>query len=509
MSIEDGFPHKDMMTELLWDDAEETKLTKANGDIHEDYKDGISELSDVLRRLMRRAELPHSIQDHMGTNGHTDATMIEMRWDTEQAMRKHAVVWLNISKWPDKYKMKYSLVMMQLLRMTKSIKDSPFDTPPRPVRGRGHSSQQIDTLQDADRRRRVEVAWQRFTPQIPFPRMPRQPSDQLLKLMFPIFEAGKIPELDWNDLTAALADLAMTETDWTTKEIVDGEYVKTDKKKARVPQTTREWERAMELHDNAMLMGVNCHRTNSKLDMDYDKLNEWQNHFRGPAILLRQPEPPIWLLRDIFRNAWGHVAHRMQEHSEAMTEAMDAIYNNQMFWSMHFTEIYQKWEQSDRGKGKGKQRTGGFAKRMSRGNGRDSQYKGKESYKGNGKRKAKDDGNSRYPQQRQGKGKADKGFGKRKGAGKGKKGGKGKDKNKGGKDNKRKNDLKPDYFCSKDKGGTLYCMDFHVRNSCKDWNCWKSHNCPVWAQSKNGPCNAPPSAHKPWACPHAPGKKGW
>ena len=507
MTESEGFPHADQMAAFKWVGADEEKILANSGDIHDDYVKGVYMLTDTFRRLCRRAEVPHSLQDHMAQNGHVDATLFEMRWDTEQAIRTHAATWLGITDWPAKYKMRYSLVMMQLLRMAKALQKGQLETPPK-TRPSSQTAYQVDTLQDADRRKRVEVAWARHTPNAPFPRMSRQPSDQLLKLVFPIFEAGRIPTLEWKDLTALLSDLAMKETDWTEKEYVDGEYVKTDKKKAKILQTTREWERAMEIHDNTMLMVANCHKTNSKMDLDYEKIMEWANHFRGPVILQRNPEPPMWLLRDIFTTSWGHVAHRMQEHSEKISESMDAIKQDNMFWSMHFTERYQKWEQSG-GKSTGKgRRTGAFARRnAARAN--DREYdRGRDSNKGTGKRRGK--GEDTYIQPK-GRGKYDKGNGKHKGKGKGK-GAKGKDKTKSkqGQGTKRKNDMMPDNYCREDKGGRRYCMNFHIRNNCKDgYNCWNSHNCPVWVPSKNGPCNVPQKVHRPWACPHNQKKRSW
>ena len=63
----------------------------------------------------------------------------------------------------------------------------------------------------------------------------------------------------------------------------------------------------------------------------------------------------------------------------------------------------------------------------------------------------------------------------------------------------------PSNWAKETPRGVQYCMNYHLKGSCSNSPCSRSHNCPVMKDTGGTwwTCNAPPDQHSAKNCPHA------
>ena len=299
-------------------------------------------------------------------------------------------------------------------------------------------------------------------------------------------------------------------TSWQKNQY--GSLVEVAEEQGRFPQDKQSWEKALLIFKNTLLMVQWQFTQNPNFDLEKDDLDKFYEFILGRSIAGRNPPPNLWNLIHTERNAWKEINISMRDGDTAKA-AVKKCWDNHLFWLAAFHGSQQQYGgQSGTTYGGQPLKTGRFSRSQLRNKnkrqwqytqwdgqqqqpwqrGKGEQVKGGGKY-GGGKYGGKDGG--KYGGKNGGKdgGKYTKGYGKPGGKGRGKLG-----KGKLGKGKPGKGGKWPNNWARLNKQGKEYCQNYHLRGTCSNNQCQRSHKCPEQNDAGNWICD---QDHKASECP--------
>ena len=210
-------------------------------------------------------------------------------------------------------------------------------------------------------------------------------------------------------------------------------------------------------------------------DVTWPQLEKWYEWLMGPEIGAKSNPPSPSVLLKAERKAWQWIDRKVQMGMK-LSEAMEEIKNNSLFWQR---EVYEHCKHlpptkggEPKGGGRGRSRTP-WTKPWPKGKGKGKGAKNKSWQREWSRGRYKDNEEDHQ-------------------------GGGGKGQGKGHKGNKPESKW-PKNWASHNPKNIKFCAKFLLHKNCQG-PCTMSHNCPV-KRSDGYICNAPPKNHTPENCP--------
>jgi len=363
-------------------------------------------------------------------------------------------------------------------------------------------------LFEKNQRAKLYMAWKAHTTD-PQPKLSEIGSAELVKRMWTAMEGGELGLIEMKHIVPAQPEIneqPSIKTSWQKNQY--GSLVEVAEEQGRFPQDKQSWEKALLVFKNTLLMVQWNFTQHLNFDLDKEDLDKFYEFVLGRSIAGRSPPPNLVNLIHTERNAWKEINISMRDGDTAKVAVRKCL-ENHLFWLAAFHGTQQQYGgQFGNSFGGQQQRTGRFSRNQMRNRNKrqwpqgqwDAQPpqpwpKGKGGQGKGGGKNQKSWG--KYNNKNAGKD-SGKGYGK----GYGKPGGKSKGKPGKGKPGKGKNGPKggkwPNNWARLDRQGKEYCQNYHLRGTCNNNQCQRSHKCPKQNEAGNWTCD---QDHKAFDCP--------
>ena len=237
----EGQSVKGKLPKIAW--VSEAETMKNKGDIDQKYKEAISKLSREFRQILEKFDIPHAVMAHLSGNGWRKAMDFGDRFSSQEHAMEIAAEWIGFDDWTsESTQMQLSIWISQVVRECKHVVKMEYERPtpekePRPTTT--HALSATSALIMADKRKHLEMLWgQNEKDDFPDPR--RQPSDNLIKIIWASLEKGEVPVLEWKHLTFKIPSIEKGE--FPEYETMNGKRQKTGNNVAQIPKTMKEWK---------------------------------------------------------------------------------------------------------------------------------------------------------------------------------------------------------------------------------------------------------------------------
>jgi len=485
------------------------------------YKENVEKTLIKMRSIYNSLDIPYAIQAKIAGDMYTSVEDVAERWrdETIRDLLPKDLDFENLGYSP-KQQAFFGVRMLQVVKCAKAQAKygetgpgiAGLVQPLTTLTAENDLGMSIpNVLFEKNQRAKLFMAWKAHT-QDTQPKLSEIGSAELVKRMWSTMEGGEFGIIEMKHIVPAQPEIneqPSIKTSWQKNQY--GSLVEVAEEQGRFPQDKQSWEKALLIFKNTLLTVQWNFTQHTNFDLEKEDLDKFYEFVLGRSIAGRNPPPNLLNLIHTERNAWKEINISMRDGDTAKV-AVKKCLDNHLFWLAAFHGSQQQYGgQSGNNYGGQQQKPGIFSRnRMRNRNKRQWQQTQWDNQQQQpwpkGDRRGQpwqkvDKGGGKNGQPRGGGknggkdyGKPGKGYGK---PGKGKPGKPGK-----GKPGKGKGGLKggkwPNNWARLNRQGKEYCQNYHLRGTCNNNQCQRSHKCPKQNETGNWICD---QDHKASDCP--------